>query len=83
MLYHYKRSFANSRKEPYMFRMYARAPQIHIDDIESVTGYPDAVDAAELLDDIETELEELEKKLIEYNEAPRFEGECDLILDIE
>ncbi|WP_081926997.1 rhomboid family intramembrane serine protease [Natronomonas marina] len=83
MLYHYKRSLANSRKEPYMFRMYARAPQMHIDDIESVSGYSDAVDAAELLDDIEMELGELEKKLIEYNEAPRFEGECGLILDIE
>ncbi|TQQ80544.1 rhomboid family intramembrane serine protease [Halonotius roseus] len=83
MLYHYKRSFAKGRKDPYMFRIYATGPQRHIDEIESVTGYSDAVGASELLDDIETELRELEKQLIEYNEAPRFEGECDLILDID
>ena len=83
MLYHYKRSLADNRKESYMFRIYATAPQMHIDEIESITGYSDAVDASELLDDIETELRELNKQLIEYNEAPRFEGECDLILDID
>lgn len=83
MLYHYKRSSANNRKEPFMFRVYASGPKSHIENIESIAGYSEAVDAAELLDDIEDELKQLEKKLIEYNEAPRFEGECDLMLEID
>lgn len=83
MLYHYKRSKARSRKEPYMFRFLAAIPQAHIRDIESLSEYSDAVDAAELLTDIDEKLDQLEKKLIEYDETPRFEGDCNLILEFE
>lgn len=82
-VYHYQRSTSNNRRDSYWNRYWANIPKYHIRNVESHPGYSDAVTAAELLDELEAELEQLEKKLIEYNEAPRFDGECDLILDIE
>lgn len=83
IVYHYQRSTASSRRDSYWNRVWAGIPQHHIRNIEACPNYDEAVQAAELLDDLEGEINQLKKDLIEYNEVPRFDGECDLILDID
>ena len=83
LVYYYQRSTSNSRRDSYWNKIWAGIPKDHIRDIESHPHYDEAVRASELLDELECEIEQLEKRLIEYNEAPRFDGECDLILAID
>lgn len=82
-VYHYQRSTASNRRDSYWNRVWSGIPKYHIRNIEAYPKYEEAVQAAELLDDLEEEINQLEKDLIEYNEVPRFGGECDLILDID
>lgn len=41
------------------------------------------MEAAQVLDEIEEDLDDLNKKLIEYKEMPRLPGDCDLQLGID
>lgn len=84
LIYHFRRSISQSRADmDIMSIRLSSFPGIHINEIDTLPNYNEAVRAAEILDDIEEQVDKLHTKLLRYKDAPRFQGDCDLMYELD
>lgn len=79
LIFHRTRSSAPNRDDDVRHRLSANriANVVHV--LDALEEYPTAVEASEILDDIEADVEELERQVVRHDEMGQVPGDCEYV----
>lgn len=77
LVFHRTRSTAQDRDDERWHRLSANRIVDVVDSLDQLAEHSTAVEAAELLDEIEADVAELERRVVEYHEMDRLPGDCE------